>query len=603
MHGRTDQELLRDYAASRSEAAFAELVRRHVDLVYSAALRMVRDSHLAQDVSQGVFVALARQAGQLTERAVLCGWLHRAAQNLAAQTVRTEVRRRAREEEASAMIASTDPAPEAPWEQIAPHLDAFLGGLSEADRDALLLRYGERKSAREMAERLGISEAAAQKRVTRALERLRGLLAGKGVTTSAAGLMTLLTVNTVQAAPAGLAATLSAAALLAGTVSPVSIMAVAAAKTLTMSTLQKTVFTAVLLAGIGTGLYQVRQVTSLRTEVQALRQAQGPLAAQLDQLARERNDATNHVAALLRELDQLKGRSKDLWRLRGQVSNLRRDLDSAAEESAALADPETRGWLDKRTKLKDWAARLPGRVIPEMDLLTGMDWLNVAKDADVQTERGARTALAQLRQKAKAKFADAVGHAVGQYAHLHANQAPPSAEALLSLVASPVAAAALPRYETVQNGGLVWDQPALVEKAAADDKDDRLFKIGADGFWWQDVRGPHAGESGKSTWGTNYASAPVQAPQPAQANQSTEDQEFVDFLKSPDGQALGPAISAFQAQNGGREPLTGLEFIPYLTTPEAKAAFRRLIDKGLKDPGVTPADQAEMQAVLKALGP
>src|SRR5437763_10775602 len=103
MKSLTDQQLLRDYTEHRSEAAFAELVRRHIDLVYSAALRMVCDAHLAQDVAQGAFVALAQNARQLTERSVLSGWLHRTAQNLAANAVRSDVRRRAREQEAASM--------------------------------------------------------------------------------------------------------------------------------------------------------------------------------------------------------------------------------------------------------------------------------------------------------------------------------------------------------------------------------------------------------------------------------------------------------------------------------------------------------------------
>ena len=173
MNNLTDPQLLRDYTERRSEAAFAEIVRRHVDLVYSAALRMVCDAHLAKDVTQGVFIALAQNARQLADRAVLAGWLHRTAQNLAANTVRSDVRRRAREQEAAAMNELLSTESDANWENIAPHLDAGLGELGEADRDALLLRYFERKSAREMAEILGTSEDAAQKRVSRAVERLR----------------------------------------------------------------------------------------------------------------------------------------------------------------------------------------------------------------------------------------------------------------------------------------------------------------------------------------------------------------------------------------------------------------------------------------------
>jgi RNA polymerase sigma factor (sigma-70 family) len=206
----TDQELLREYAERRSEAAFAELVQRHVDFVYSAAFRMVRDAHLAEDVTQGVFVALAQNARQLTERPVLSGWLHRTAQNLATKIIRSDVRRRAREQEAVAMneLSESDPT----WEQIEPHLDRALGELSEADRDALLLRYFQRQSAREMAQTLGMSEEAAQKRVSRAVERMRELFARRGVTVGASGFAVILSANAVQAAPVGLSAAIAMSA-------------------------------------------------------------------------------------------------------------------------------------------------------------------------------------------------------------------------------------------------------------------------------------------------------------------------------------------------------------------------------------------------------
>src|SRR3954469_7860635 len=109
----TDQQLLAEYAKTQSESAFAELVRRHVDLVYSAARRMVGDSHLAEDVTQAVFAALAKNAGGLDRHPVLSGWLHRTAQNLAANTVRSEVRRRHREQEATAMNELISPIPDA----------------------------------------------------------------------------------------------------------------------------------------------------------------------------------------------------------------------------------------------------------------------------------------------------------------------------------------------------------------------------------------------------------------------------------------------------------------------------------------------------------
>lgn len=265
MNAQTDSQLLRAYAEHRSEPAFAELVRRHVDFVYSAALRMVCDSHLAQDVTQGVFVALAKNVAQLTDRPALSGWLHRTAQNIAAQTVRTDVRRRAREQEAAAMNELLATQPDAAWEHIAPQLDDALGELSEPDRDALLLRYFERKSAREMAQAFGVSDEAAQKRVSRAVDRLREVFAKRGVTVGASGLVVVISANGVQAAPIGLAITISTAVALAGTAIQTSTV-VAITKAIAMTTLQKTIIGAALAVAVGMGIYQARQASALRTQ-------------------------------------------------------------------------------------------------------------------------------------------------------------------------------------------------------------------------------------------------------------------------------------------------------------------------------------------------
>jgi len=213
---KTDQELVRAYALENSEAAFAELVRRHVHLVYSVALRLVVDPHLAEDVTQGTFVALAQNARKLAARDVLSSWLHLTARNLAAKLVRSEERRRAREKEAVAMEIESH-EPEQVWSKVVPHLDEAIGCLSDKDRDALMLRFFERKSAQDMAMALDISEEAAQKRVTRAVERLRGLLAKRGLAVGASALVIGLSTHTVQAAPASLAATLSTAALAGAT--------------------------------------------------------------------------------------------------------------------------------------------------------------------------------------------------------------------------------------------------------------------------------------------------------------------------------------------------------------------------------------------------
>ena len=331
MNSLTDPQLLRDYTERRSEAAFAELVRRHVDLVYSAATRMVRDSHLAEDVTQGVFVALAQNARPLAEHPVLSGWLHRTTQNIAANIVRTDVRRRVREQEAVAMNELLAAEPEARWDNIAPQLDAALGELTEPDRDAVWLRYFERKSAREMAQLLGVSEEAAQKRVSRAVEHLRELFAQRGVKVGAGGLAVVISANAVQAAPVGLAVIVSTA-VLAGTAVSTSAV-IAATKTIAMTTLQKTLIFATLAVFVGAGIYEARQAVQLREQNQRLRQQQVPLAGQVQELRDEKNNAANRLAALADELEQAKGNSSELLKLRAEVTRLRKEADAVTAEA------------------------------------------------------------------------------------------------------------------------------------------------------------------------------------------------------------------------------------------------------------------------------
>ena len=293
----SDQQLLGEYAQDRSEAAFGELARRHVDLTYSVALRIVRDPHLAQDVTQAVFVALAQNAAQLASHPVLSGWLHRAAQNVAAQTVRSEVRRRAREQEAATMNELLSPTTEPAWDQVAPQLDAALAELDDVGRDAVLLRYFEKKSAQEMGDILGISAKAAQKRVNRAVEQLRGRFVQRGVALSAGALVLLMSSNSVQAAPVGLAATVSAAATLAGTATAsvatvagttlgTTSTALAATKVVGMTILQKILVTSTIVALAGVGVYEARQIIGLHQQVRALKAQQVAKDEQIRQLAR-----------------------------------------------------------------------------------------------------------------------------------------------------------------------------------------------------------------------------------------------------------------------------------------------------------------------------
>ncbi len=329
MNALSDQQLLHADADRHADAAFAELVRRHVDIVYSAARRMIGEEQSARDTTQAVFLALAQNAASLAQHPVLSGWLHCTARNLAAKSVRAEVRRRACEQEAATMNQLLSAESEVPWEFIAPHLDAALGELSDSERDAVMLRYFENKSAPEMAGILGISSEAAQKRVGRGVERLRDYFANHGLTIGGSGLIVLISTNAVQAAPVGLATAISAAVAVAGTTLATAATATAA-KAIAMTTLQKTLVTATIIALAGGGIYKARQATQLRERIQSLQQQQAPLNEQIQALRGQRDEATQQLAALQAS------QPRDLLRLRNEVGLLRQQTNALAQQLSEI---------------------------------------------------------------------------------------------------------------------------------------------------------------------------------------------------------------------------------------------------------------------------
>jgi len=452
VNDQTDAQLLRAYAEHRSEPAFAELVRRHVDFAYSAALRMVCDPHLTEDVTQSVFLALAKNAAQLTDRPVLSGWLHRTAQNIAAQTVRTDVRRRAREQEAAAMNDLLSAEPEVVWENIAPHLDAALGGLSEPDRDALLLRYFERKSAREMAEILGTSEDAAQKRVSRAIERLRDCFAKRGLTVGASGLAIVISANAVQAAPLGLSASISTSAALSGAAMHQT-ATIGLTKTLAMTTIQKPLIAATLAVAVGTGIYEARRASHWESEMQTLLQQHAPLVDQVGQLQKQRDGTNGKLAALQLENEQLRRDTVELAKLRGEVARLRADARQLARLQEADTQKENdptetamRSWLSRVSLLKQRLEQTPSAKIPEFQFLTEEDWLNVARDK-IDTDTDNRKAMSALRKAAESKFGSLVQRALRQYMQANNSQFPTELSRLRPYSESPLDDAVLKRWQ------------------------------------------------------------------------------------------------------------------------------------------------------------
>ena len=338
----SDLDLLGQFALEKSQDAFTALVNRHVNLVYSAALRQVRSPQLAEEVAQSVFADLARDAGKISGTGVspvnsLTPWLYAVTRRTAVDVIRKESRRQLREQIAVEMNNMNATANE--WTQIEPLLDDAMAALDETDRAAILLRYFENKSLREVGEALGTNDDAAQKRVSRAVERLREFFSKRNVTIGASGLAVVISANAVQAAPVGLAATISAAAILAGTAVHTSTV-IAATKTIAMTTLQKTFIAAALTAAIGTGIFEAHQTAQLQNQIQTLQQAQAPLAEQIQQLQRERDDATNQVAGLLAENAQLKSNSNknELLRLRGQVAPARANARELAQLKSTLAN-------------------------------------------------------------------------------------------------------------------------------------------------------------------------------------------------------------------------------------------------------------------------
>jgi uncharacterized protein (TIGR03435 family) len=262
-----DIALLKEYAENGSEPAFAALVGRHVNLVYSAALRSTGNAHAAQEISQAVFIILARKAKSLGDKTVLSGWLYQTARLTAVNYVRGEIRRQHREQEAFMQSILDQPDGEA-WRQIAPLLDDAMGRLGEKDRNAVVLRFFENKNLAEVGLALGASEDAAKMRVNRALEKLRKFFTKRGVTHSAAIIAGAVSANSVQAAPLALAKTISAVAVAKGATASIStltlvkgalkIMAWTKAKTAIVSGV-------VVLLAAGTTTITVKQIQDHRT--------------------------------------------------------------------------------------------------------------------------------------------------------------------------------------------------------------------------------------------------------------------------------------------------------------------------------------------------
>lgn len=252
-----DATLLRNYAQGRSEEAFAELVRRHLPLVYSAALRRTDgDAHRARDVAQIVFTELAREAARLARHAALVAWLYTVTRHAAIDLMRTERRRRQREERAGltdAIVRSVETPVD--WERLRPVLDEAMDEMDERDREAVLLRFFANQPFAAIASALRTSEDAARKRVDRALDKLGVLLSRRGITSTGAALALLLAREVSVAVPAGMAASVATVAM-AGAGAGVAMAGATAIFGLVASKLVLGTAAVVALAAAGTAAYR-----------------------------------------------------------------------------------------------------------------------------------------------------------------------------------------------------------------------------------------------------------------------------------------------------------------------------------------------------------
>ncbi|MCI0541414.1 MAG: sigma-70 family RNA polymerase sigma factor [Verrucomicrobiales bacterium] len=533
------QTLLAEYVRTGSETAFRELVTRYVDLVYSTALRLVvGDTHRAEDVTQVVFVDLARAARTLSSDVRLGGWLHRDTCFVAAKTMRGERRRQSRERQAVEMNALQDNSG-TDLSLVAPILDEAINELGEADRMAVLLRFFEQHDFRSVGEALGSNEDAARMSVTRALDKLQGLLKRRGVTTSAATLSVVLSAHAVQIAPVGLAVTISTAAAFTG--STVFTTATStAAKTIAMTTLQKTLIAAALVATVGTGIYEARQASTMRTQVQTLQQQQVLLAEQIERLTRERDNAIGQLATLRDDSKRVNGNTAELLKLRGEVSRLRSQelAQSKTGNSNDATDASAKSWVNRVSQLKQQLEQNPSAMIPELKFVTEQDWLDAAKE-ELNTEVDYRRALSALRSAGERKFASMLRKALKGYRQGNNGQLPTDLTQLQQHFDSPVDYAVLQRWEiapasTIKSLVLGGDV-IITQKTPVDDVFDARIAIGPDGGMGS-----------------------------------------TDFLNRDDP-TIRSVWEAFRAANNGQWPTTNSQLLPYVSTPEQQLALQKLI--------------------------
>ena len=371
--------------------------------------------------------------------------------------------------------------------------------------------FFQNKSLRDVGLALGVSEEAARKRVDRAVERLGVFLTRHGATAGPGALASFIAANAVQAAPAGLMASVCASAAPIGML-PVS-AAITLTKTVAMTTLQKTLVSAALAISAALVSYLTYEVSSERSQLRQLHIEQADLARQIDPLRRERDDAINAAALAHNEAERLRRDNAQVVRLRGDLGRMTTELSQAKASGTnrvSAVSAEVAGWIDRGDIIKQWFKDHPDKSIPELRLLWNENWLFAARDnKTIATNRNEGNTIdmiaSNLRQESKNLLANILGHALSLYVANHNGQLPANLSDLIPYTprqegnpitetsvtsAEPVDETMLGRYELRYTGAISQvpaDESIIAETTPVDPTVDLLLQIKANGYAYTSV--------------------------------------------------------------------------------------------------------------------
>lgn len=435
-----DFDLLRDFQRG-SEDAFSLIVERHVNPVYSIALRTLHSPELAEEVAFSVFADLARNAPKVKTKAPLIAWLFRVTRRTAIDVLRRERRRGLRERHAVQFQEQN--GDQVLPDEILSSLDSALEALRAPDRHIILSRYFREQDVSQIAKSLDISVEATQKRLERALERLREHFRRRGFAVSVASLGTVLAANAVQSAPFGIASSIA--------ITVTGGMGAAATAQIgnfaLMSITQKAVI--IIATGIiATGLYQQAKLS----------QSSRKLTASVEAFERTRSQLSEMEAKLAtanQENAKLREQNREIHGLRARLAELSREQSPGDHQASAPIRESTRqaaDYLDEIEQLKNAFAAAPEQSIAEMRLVTDREWLEASIVMRESTQDGLEKAMAHLRTLAKGKFALHVNRALQNFVSANSGELPNSLDDIGPYLGEGVDPSALVRYELVRTG-------------------------------------------------------------------------------------------------------------------------------------------------------